>query len=161
MAQATSPSLSISSLESALENANEQLKKASTERVLAQEIENQWHTEVISLKNLIDVRRKRLHLYSDEVPNHDHRAEQESAVDAEATKDEFDFIFSAPAISHVEWISLQVAASGVNGISPPEILKLAEEQERKMHKNYPYIVLRKLVEEGKVIKKAGRYFKKG
>ena len=148
---ASSQSLSIEALQADLEYAQRQRDAATKARLVAQENENQWITEVSSLTNLIDVRRKRLQPPPADDPDEG----------SEINIDDLSVLLEDEPISHVVWISNQVAASGTKGISPPEILKLAEEEGRKMHKNYPYIVLRKLVQDGKVTKRAGRYSKKG
>jgi hypothetical protein len=58
------------------------------------------------------------------------------------------------------WIITQVLKSGDAGISPPQIIQLAKIAGIKMHHNYPYIVLRKAVEKGTVIKQGSLYMKK-
>jgi hypothetical protein len=60
----------------------------------------------------------------------------------------------------VQWINDAIAASGVQGLTPPEILKKAESLGIKMHENYPYTVLRKLLAAGKIRKENRRYFQK-
>ena len=63
-------------------------------------------------------------------------------------------------LNKVDWIDGLVAASGTMGIAPPEIMKVVESQRVKMHPNYPYVVLRKLVAKDRVMKRCGRYDKK-
>lgn len=53
-----------------------------------------------------------------------------------------------------EWIASTVTASRTP-IEPREIFHTAQQAGIKMHKNYPYVVLKKLVEEGR-IKQLGR-----
>jgi hypothetical protein len=63
-------------------------------------------------------------------------------------------------INRVNWMAGLIAASGTLGITPPEILKAAERDGIKLHRNYPYIVLRKLVDKDRAVKRRGRYYKK-
>ncbi|HEY6347145.1 MAG TPA: hypothetical protein VIY49_37110 [Bryobacteraceae bacterium] len=150
MAVSNSP-LSIEALEGDLLHAEEELAKAIKERLHAHEVEDQWNTEVTSLKNLIEVRRKRLHIGS---PNG-------SAVAAQPIEDtRKDATYDGPALSHIDWIYNAVVNAGDHGLSPPEILKAAASASIKMHENYPYVALKTLVERGKVIKKEGRYYRK-
>ena len=137
--------LSIDALESDLLAAEKELEKAREERLRVLEIENQWSTEVTSLRNLIEIRRKRLNL-----PSILTSTEESSATPYE----------HAPKhpLSSVAWIEHTVRASGNNGKTPSEILRDAEGVGRKMHKNYPYVALAHLVEKGKVSKRDGRYY---
>jgi len=64
-----------------------------------------------------------------------------------------------PDGNRVDWIAATVAASGNNGITPPEIMRKAAAAGLTMHKNYPYVVLGKLVERKAVRKDEGRYYK--
>jgi hypothetical protein len=66
---------------------------------------------------------------------------------------------SEEGVNRVEWIASAVAASGKGGITPPEILKLAARTGLSIHKNYPYVVLGKLLERGTVTRSGGRYYK--
>lgn len=124
------------------------MQEATAQRLRLLEVENQWQTEVNSLKNLIEVRRKRL------AP-----VKAEEADDSTPDAQDLFEIAEGESVSHVDWILHQVAASGIKGMSPPELLRQAEFEQRKMHQNYPYVVLRKLVKAGRVAKKNGRYFK--
>ena len=67
---------------------------------------------------------------------------------------------SGEDLSKVDWIDGLIAASGTMGLAPPEIMKAAEKEQIKMHPNYPYVVLRKLVQKDRVVKLRGRYYKK-
>lgn len=58
------------------------------------------------------------------------------------------------------WIVTQALNSGAGGISVPEIHQLAKAAAIRMHNNYPYNVLRKAVEQGRLIKIGSRYLKK-
>ena len=60
--------------------------------------------------------------------------------------------------NRVDWIAAAVAASGAMGITPPEILARAEIEGVSMHHNYPYIVLKKLIERRRVRRNGARYF---
>src|ERR1017187_754583 len=62
--------------------------------------------------------------------------------------------------NRVQWIAEVVAASGNKGITPPEIMHKAVDTGLTMHKNYPYVVLGKLVERKVVRKDGGRYYKR-
>ena len=64
-------------------------------------------------------------------------------------------------ITTAAWIVNRVIASGNEGISPPELLRSAKVAGINMHQNYPYVVLRKAVENDKIEKKGSRYVKKG
>ena len=61
--------------------------------------------------------------------------------------------------SRIDWIAEVVAASGNAGITPPQILRKSVRAGIKMHENYPYVALRKLVERKRVEKKGARYYK--
>jgi hypothetical protein len=61
------------------------------------------------------------------------------------------------ATNLVDWIYKAVADSGKLGIIPPDVFRKAEKAGIKMHPNYPYIVLKKLVARGRVIKRGSRY----
>lgn len=56
-----SPTLTLDALESDLRVAEVEFAKVTAARERAEEVENQWKTEVGSLRNLIEVRRQRLH----------------------------------------------------------------------------------------------------
>lgn len=58
-----------------------------------------------------------------------------------------------------QWIEETVIASGVSGITPTEISTLAEKNGFQIHKNYPYVVLGKLLEKGTVVKRGKKYYK--
>jgi hypothetical protein len=61
--------------------------------------------------------------------------------------------------SRIDWIAEAVATSGSAGITPPEIMRKSAKAGIKMHQNYPYVALRKLVERKQVEKKGARYYK--
>jgi hypothetical protein len=65
---------------------------------------------------------------------------------------------SQPEINRVDWVYKFVCESGSRGVKPTDVLAAASRAKITMHKNYPYVVLRKLVERGKVVKKRGRYY---
>lgn len=138
--------LSIEALENDLRHAETELSKATEERLRAHEIENQWSTEVTSLKNLIEIRRKRMNL-----PPTNRANEQPITVNGA----------EGGNLTNVAWIERAVQASGSMGKSPPEILREAAGVGRKMHKNYPYVALAHLVERGRIAKREGRYYPVG
>jgi hypothetical protein len=87
----------------------------------------------------------------------EHSGEQDAsepspAPDANEVGDE-DFFASS-------WIVTQAINRGADGISVPEILQLAKAAGIRMHHNYPYNVLRRAVQDEKVIKIGSRYLKK-
>jgi len=140
--------LSIEALEAALQHARRELEKATKERLRAIEVEDQWVTELKSLESLINVRNKRLHPES-AIKNGGDVAVVPANTEQRSVKE----------TSHVDWIDRAIANSGSAGLSPPEILVAAKKAGIKMHKNYPYIVLKTLVERGRVSKQAGRYYR--
>ncbi|HEY4364128.1 MAG TPA: hypothetical protein VGN17_24370 [Bryobacteraceae bacterium] len=140
--------LSIETLGEDLVHAEGELAKAAGKRLHAQEVEQQWQMEVTSLKNLIEVRKRRLHPTKPETRSLNNMVVPSEQGASLSKKEE---------ISHVEWI-LRTVGSSQSGISPPELLREATKAGVKMHKNYPYVVLGKLVEKGKVRKADGRYY---
>jgi|ERR1035441_1864368 chromosome segregation ATPase len=157
---------SISTLEKELKEAQRELTKAEHNRLRAMDIETQWHAEVTSLQKLIEVRQKRL---NPEAPNEgaplatQERRGTEAGAGGEVlavSSDGDEAHEASDTVNRVQWINAAVVASGTVGITPPEILRQASKVNLKMHKNYPYIVLHKLVEREKVVKRRGRYYKK-
>jgi len=151
--------LSIEVLQRDLTNAERELSKATAERLRAGDVEGQWQTEVTSLKNLIQVRKQRMNPTV---------AKELAVPDSLALRDEVRGAFTVTDnwkgtedLNKVDWIDGLIAASGTMGIAPPEIMKAAEKDHIKMHPNYPYVVLRKLVEKERAVKRRGRYYKKG
>lgn len=149
--------LSIEALERDLANAERELEKATTDRLRAEQIEGQWSTEVTSLKNLIQVRQQRLNpvvakniAVGDALHIRTDHDSSSSAVNGKGAED----------LNKVDWIDGLIAASGTLGVAPPEIMKAAQKSQIKMHPNYPYVVLRKLVEKDRIVKRRGRYYKK-
>jgi hypothetical protein len=132
----------IEALENELRLAQDELHRATEARLNAINVEEQWRTEVNSLKALIEVRRKRLGIVSDEVAVQEHV--QLNVVEP---------------ISHVDWIYDQVLASGDSGVTPVDLYKIARKHGRTMHENYPYVALSSLVERKKIVKRDGRYYK--
>ena len=145
--------LSIESLENDLRHAQGALEKATADRTAAQEIEGQWITEVNSLKSLIDVRKKRLH-------GHSNGTGQEHKPQPPTVPQDTPGVVARTDgdMTTVAWIENFVLNSGAKGASPPEILRAAADIKLFMNKNYPYIVLSKLVERGKIDKRDGRYY---
>jgi len=155
----------ILSLTAELEEARRALASAEKQRLYAQEIENQLAAEVEHLAKLIEIRRKRLG------PSDDERAVAESnqprlALRTEEPVEEDSSVSEGGAdnreddINRVRWIESLVKQSGVSGVSPPEVSEAARRAGVKMHKNYPYVVLKKLIEKGLIVKRRGRYYKK-
>jgi hypothetical protein len=60
-------------------------------------------------------------------------------------------------INRVEWITAVVQEYSPKGMTPPEIMKLAATDGITMHENYPYVVLKKLVKKGIIIREGARY----
>jgi len=156
---------SISILERELKEAERELAKAVQDRLRTTQIEDQWHVEVSSLSKLIEVRQQRL--------NPDSNAQVASSIAGVTRAGSDQSSGGVPQVSFssegegggekinlVEWIEGFVAASGSRGIAPPEILAAAAKAGLKMHKNYPYVVLKKLKERDHVIRRGKRYFKK-
>lgn len=152
--------ISIEALEGDLAYAEHQLSKAREATARANEAEVQWQTEVTGLSNLIRIRKQRLTptvakdiLIDDNLKVLDGMdgGTLGTTVNGDGTDGE---------LNKVDWIDGLVAASGTMGIAPPEIMKAAESQRVKMHPNYPYVVLRKLVAKDRVMKRRGRYYKK-
>src|SRR5665213_368678 len=141
---ATQSLLSIDALQSDLKHAEQKHAEATADRLRAQEIENQWTTEVNSLRSLIEVRKMRL-----SPGNGGYQYQTSEVVPPEGP---------STAVTHVEWISGLLEAAGRAGVSPPEILRAAEKSNVKMHRNYPYVVLSHMLEKGKVTKREGRYY---
>lgn len=136
--------LSIEVLEADLRSAEDELASATAARIHAHEIENQWNTEVVSLRSLIEVRRLRLHgTVSDRLVESPRPIATEMAVNEE--------------LSHIDWMAKQISES-LHGLTPPEIISLAESEKRGMHPNYPYTALRTLVNNKRVDKRKGRYY---
>jgi hypothetical protein len=150
--------ISIDALEGDLAYAERELAKATEATARANEAELQWQTEVTGLRNLIRIRKQRMSpgvansvaAVSDDQTS---LASEVTALPVGPPKDDED-------VNKVDWIDGLIAASGTAGIAPPEIMKTAEKQLIKMHPNYPYVVLRKLVEKGRAVKRRGRYYKK-
>jgi hypothetical protein len=152
--------ISIETLEQGLKNAERELARAATDRMRATEVEAEWQTEVTSLKNLIQVRKQRMNLkIVKESPVEESGEPREDY--SGGTLSMADNGTASEALNKVEWIDGLIAASGTMGIAPPEIMKAAEKDQIKMHPNYPYVVLRKLVEKERAVKRRGRYYKKG
>ena len=141
-------SLSIEDLERDLKYGEGELEKAKA-------IVAQWTADVTSQRILIEARRKRLGS-TQRVPNG-------IPEDVAPAVDDWDYLPPKEApkaehVSHVDWIYNAVVASGERGMSPPEILKTSAQAGLAMHKNYPYVVLRGLVDKHKVTKREGRYY---
>lgn len=153
--------LSIDALERDLSTAERELGKATAETARVIEIERQWQTEVTSLKNLIQVRKQRIN------PTVPKEVVIGDSLELRDDGDGLKLAYAAKSgpggpeeLNKVDWIDGLIEASGTLGVAPPEIMKAAEKQQMKMHPNYPYVVLRKLVEKGRAVKRRGRYYKK-
>ena len=144
--------LSVEALERDLQNAERELGKAVEARQRASSVEDQWKMEVTSLTNLIQVRKQRMVPQDWSVPSAgDSGTPFPNGGLPQDSDEEF---------NRVDWIDGLIAASGVNGISPPEILRRAEQAHISMHPNYPYVVLKKLVAKERAVKRRGRYYNK-
>lgn len=64
------------------------------------------------------------------------------------------------ASNKVNWTLLQLVAAGDRGVIPPDIYRQAKRSHVSMNQNYPYIVLRKLVERGIAVKRGTKYYAK-
>jgi hypothetical protein len=148
--------LPIQSVERALSYAEKELAKATEARLQAHAVEEDWHTEVSSLKNLLKIRQGRTFPRPES-------AEVGGDGAAQPTPESAAHV-TPPGEKHVEvnrvnWMEGLAVSAGRRGTSPPEILAEAAKQGITMHPNYPYTALRKLVSDGRLTKRAGRYYK--
>jgi hypothetical protein len=147
--------LTIPMLEAALADAELRLAKATEAREIAFEQEGQCNTEVNSIRNLIEVARKRAGVRSGaaaisspmQKPNENGHENSPAAMAAHGE-----------SISHINWIATAVNSSGPRGITPPEILTAAAKAGITMHRNYPYVALKALVKKNRVRKDGDRYY---
>ena len=154
---------SIANFRQELEWAKRKLEEATKNRLRAHEEEDQWHAEVTSLQKLIEVREKRLSPDTTGSPTPQSVEQVRLATESRMDPDiggKPDSHANAEGMNRVEWITGLVAASGTRGIAPPEILEKARGIGLKMHPNYPYVVLRKLIDRATIVKKGGRYYRK-
>ena len=119
-------------------------------RLLAEE--QGWQSEVESLRKLIEVRQNRL------APS---ATAQGIALEASAAEKNHVEIPVGPKVSVTGFIKDTINASGIAGITPPEIRRIAEKANIKMHPNYLYVALGKLDERKQITKTGDRYFKRG
>jgi hypothetical protein len=145
--------LTLEALDSHLSYAEEELGKASADRIRASDLENQWLLEVQSVKNLIKIRRNPANGSPLPTPT---TVAPVLPVVAETAED--GRVALSAETTHIDWIAALVSSSGGRGVSPPEILRAAEKDGVKMHPNYPYTALRTLVEKKRIAKADGRYF---
>jgi hypothetical protein len=138
---------SISTFTKELEWAEAKLKESTEDRLRAHAVEDQWQSEVNSLRKLIEVRKARL----------SPKPHGQSVVAGISAIEEGPV---SPDTNRVAWVYEQIVASGTHGMTPPDIYRAAKKVGLSMHKNYPYVVLRKLIERDKVTKKGERYHKK-
>jgi tRNA splicing endonuclease len=61
-------------------------------------------------------------------------------------------------VNRVVMVERMVLESHNDGISPLDVLRKSEQMGITMHRNYPYVVLRKLVEHGRIQKYGSKYF---
>jgi hypothetical protein len=154
---------SIELLERELKSAEDELSNAVAAKMKAQEVEVLWQTEVTSLKSLIEVRRKRIGAVVENGTDSGQQSfEVVEPIDAydEPTSTLSFTHHNGTEINRVDWISGAVAASGSYGITPPEIMISATKAGVAMHKNYPYSVLKTLMDRNQVYKRRDRYYKK-
>lgn len=153
--------LPVEALEKDLQIAEVIAANAASDAIRANEIFSHWQAVTTSLKTLIEARRKGANpplAPSVMVPS-----PQGHLPAAEASNSGDGFVAprdSGRDVNRVRWIEQAVAASGAVGMMPPEIFRAAEKEGLHMNKNYPYIVLRKLMEQERVIKRRGRYYKR-
>jgi hypothetical protein len=152
-----STTLSLKILEEDLTLAEQELAKATANRLRVHELENQWITEVTSLRNLIEVRRKRLD--PDGVTPEVGGAPRERIRVIPSTEAfPRQVSIAVGELSHIDWIADAIQASGNAGMKPPEIFKKAESAGRQMHRNYPYTALRELLEQKRISRRGDRYY---
>ena len=155
---------SILSLTAELEEAKRSLGSAQKQRLYAEEIENQIAAEVEHLTKLIEIRRKRLGPDADlavsasNQPRLDLQVEEVAEEGASGSLPPEDNRHDD--INRVKWVESLIEQSGVSGVSPPEVLGAARRAGISMHKNYPYVVLRTLMERQLIVRRRGRYYKK-
>jgi hypothetical protein len=154
----------LAQLEQELAYSKEEFATASKQRAYAEEIERQWEVEVNSLTNLIENRRRRM----GQADTGAAISRDQSELDLGSTLASSAANGSSPHeggsesdnVNRVDWIYKFTEESGTRGIKPPDVLPAASRVGIKMHKNYPYVVLNKLLERELVVKRRGRYYKK-
>ena len=153
--------LTIESLKKELHHAQQELAGATADRLKAQEIEGSWTTEVNSLKLLIQAREKREAASTHSSPPSDSELddyEEATHVDddmGDYGMDDESVPVQDSQLNHVDWIMKRIREH--RRLTPPQIFRLAEEEGRSMHRNYPYTALKALVDAGKA-KRDGEYY---
>jgi hypothetical protein len=149
-----SETISISTIETALSHAEAELEKATASRVIAHSIENNWITEVTSLRHLLKARQSRSEAQPSVARIAPPAPNQPVARVTPVTDFKGDLIL-------VDWMAKQVESSGIDGVTVPDIKRAAQAANIQMHPNYPYTALRSLVESKRIVKHGVRYLKAG
>lgn len=144
---ATVGNLSITDLEVELRHAEVELAHATEARLKAHENENQWQLEVNSLRNLVEVRKKRMGLVSPPEFGDPGPINAQQVINAEPEHE-----------SHTAWTVRRVTESGHLGMTALDLLNRAMTEGRKMHRNYPYVATRELVSQKRIVRRGDRYY---
>jgi hypothetical protein len=147
---------SIPGLEQELNWAEQKLRGARDALKAAGDEELHWRNEVDGLRMIVEARRARLNMGPAPIIS--------SAADGSRDSDENQTLSMPVNVdgSAIDWIYMTVAASGTQGMTPPQVRQAAVKAGVAMHPNYVYVALRKLVDERKtLVKKAWSYYKKG